>query len=146
MQKIKRHFEKPIDSPAFIRELTSTWTHEDLNQYDYLYEISFYRVRGNERLIRIGGEWRNMDDKEIQEDYSKDRRWLPEDYFNDFNPNNEKFNWFVPYWKDKVSELSYVEGMFKELLRHKRRLELQQNTKKELETEKSNINDKEKKS
>ena len=147
LQEIKIHFENPINTPAFISELTSTYTIDGLQRYHYLYNMIFYKDTEDGRMIRYGSEWRNIDDKDEKlQDYLKGKKVLHPDYFDDFNPNNEKFDWFLPYWKDKVTELSYNEGLVKELLRHQRRLESQQSIGEELEKEKSDKSKDEKKS
>ena len=70
------------------------------------------------------------------------------EYLKNFNPNEEHpmHKVFLPLWLKAMCAISFSEGLIKELRKHKRRLELQQVTEEELATEKSNINDKDKKS
>jgi len=70
------------------------------------------------------------------------------EYLQNFNPNEEhKMNKvFLPLWLDAMTQLSYSEGIIKELRRHKRRLESQQSIGEELEKEKSDKSKDEKKS
>jgi len=70
------------------------------------------------------------------------------EYLRNFNPNEEHpmNKVFFPLWLKAMCSLSSSEGLIKELRKHKRRLELQQDKEEELAADKSNKSEEEKKS
>ena len=104
-------FKAPkINCPTIITQ------EENPNNHENYYVVP--KSRGNKNKI----EESEFNDVQWMNNDGQPPKIIGGDFFKDFNPNDSKYEWFLPYWLIMMSHHSFYEGLLHEFRRHQIRL------------------------